>query len=275
MNAAFLETTALIDLLFKDRETAQAVLECCVRESRKVSSQYVIYELSRGFLRNLIILHNATLKVTRYCDLLTYIGRSARRFYFVGTTMSAFKAYRLEGRKRGIIRDRLRMDEEQADLEDFREFLRYSIRFNWRRLRSSLDQIVNHLQCREEIGDPYLKNERFKQELKKHLCGDPTKCGLKAYLMRNRQEFAKIRSVLQDTRSDEETDRRVDALKHLDETGMVKFRKSHCYSASDALIAHEAPHNSRLISKNKKHFEPLCTILNKKYEFYVDPDMPR
>ena len=46
------------------------------------------------------------------------------------------------------------------------------------------------------------------------------------------------------------------------------FEPDDCKAAGDVIVAHECPDDAALVTKNKKHFEPICHVLNKQAAFY-------
>src|SRR5690349_1778320 len=110
------------------REKVQAILP---NQFQLVSSRYVVFELARGFLRNLILLHNKSTQVKKFSELQSYAQAVYRKPHLLGTVLGAFKDFFEEGLKRGAF-EHPTMTPDEAMLFSFRGFLRGAIRRDWR-----------------------------------------------------------------------------------------------------------------------------------------------
>ena len=101
MSQVFLDTSAVIDRSFRNTNARQQIQNLLPAGSECISSRYVLFELARGFLRNLILLHNRAIRLTKFSDLMAYAGNSRRHAHRLGTILGAFQDYFGEGLSRG------------------------------------------------------------------------------------------------------------------------------------------------------------------------------
>lgn len=261
MEKVFLETTAVANLFYKAETHRKSLLDSIPKGSSLVTSQYVIYELSRGFLRYLILIYNKTTLLTKFSELCRYGNSLRRKSYFQGALWEAFERYYVEAKFDKP--DHMSLDEYQ--LAAFRAFLRRSIRRGWLKQQRTTFQIIDEVNCRKPIPAPDIgENGQYEQPLKKELCGKVRNCGLKNYMAKHRADFENLRTALQAaSATDEETKRRIRSLRELYRVPKSDFEKSDCYSCGDAIICHEVPDQIPIVSTNQKHYEVICTAFKK------------
>jgi hypothetical protein len=195
MNSVFFETSSLINYVYKGAGWRKQVIASLPENCRKSTSRYVIYEVARGFLRNLLVLYNRSQEMQRFSELLLYVGRSRFRPHFVGTILEAFaEFYRSGVTPEDFAETHLSVDEAQLIL--FRAHLQNTIRRGWRKLESEMDEVVNYVGCRDDIDAPYLRDGLYYQDLYKEQCGAHENCELKAYIARAKKDFAALRDAL-------------------------------------------------------------------------------
>ena len=267
MMDAFLETSALIDLAFKDTKTKQRVLGFC--SGRKITSKYVLFEVCRGYLRNLILLHNKALTLSTFDELFTYLNNVRRKAYLAGAITEMFQKYFAEGCRNKSIPPPENMSQGEYMLRHFRGFLRKQIRYNWTQIPKRLDEVVDLVRCKDAVEDPYLDIDGlFQQELRKDQCGIASACGLKTFAQQHKHSLVRIRDHLRTLpKPDKETTQRIKSLRELYRVPNANFHKNDCYCSGDALIVQESPDSCLVISKNRKHIGPICGVLGKKPQF--------
>jgi len=88
-SSVYLETTAVIDASFKKFPALLAILES---SDKRFTSQYAKMEIKKGFLNNLVLLHNKTVQLEKWSDLQQYISNlsSGGRRYQLGAILDAF-----------------------------------------------------------------------------------------------------------------------------------------------------------------------------------------
>jgi len=246
----FLETSALIELVFWDKQSAAKAQAAIPAKATKVTSHYVIYEIARGFLRNLILLHNKSCQVKGFSELQQYAGNNRFAQHRLGTIIGAFAVFFAD-------KASFPANSDEELLLHFRGFMRRQIRRGWKAVLTVPDQVINSVQCRDDLAAPFFdKDELYEQTLKKNLCGLNSNCGLEAYYDRYREDFEQLRNEL-DPDGDAETTKRRRALRELYRHPKLNFQAANCYYCADATICHETPDSGPILTKNGKHFEPI------------------
>jgi hypothetical protein len=261
MQRVFLETSALIELNFGNQEVRERVSNSYPSDCALISSRYVIYEIAKGFLSNLILLHNKAHSFTKLSEMVGYTKAMRFRTHFQGTALGEIQAF-LEGNNIG------KTDNERLIM--FRSFLRGRIRRGWREVNQSIPSPLNGAGCREDLKAPTInKDGLYEIELKKNLCGKNTNCGIKSFSKNNRESLEAIRTALSSIlSSDIETQNRIKALRELYRNPNNNFAGKDCWHSGDAIISVEAPKDSLLVSKNKKHIEPIAKCISQSCAFY-------
>ena len=264
MPEVFIESSVLIGLVFRharERAACQAALPV---EGMAVCSRYVIFEVARGFLRNLIALHNYSLEYSSFADLHQAAHSGQLRFkpYRMHTWLGAFEDYfaALEAEDGGT--------SEVLKLEEFRAKLRGWIRRGWAQMESGF-LLFNGIGCREDLPPPASRGDRrIDQRLPVGECGQPSACRLQSFVQTHELAVEAIAAGLEALPAlgkDEETKGRIDGLRHLLASAPgAPFDGEQCYRCGDALICLEAPPGQIIATKNRKHFEPLALILGKR-----------
>jgi hypothetical protein len=225
-----------------------------------ITSQYVVYEVCRGYLSYLRLLHNKTFQLNAFSELFEYAGKLYYKPSYVGAVLGNMRKY---------------FDEDHPELSNadrlihFRGFLRKEIRRGYSKMLVIADSIINKIGCRK-AGTPYEDVDGLYQHpLGIELCGEYQTCGLKAYAYSHRDELARIRDGLAHLpKPDAETVARIKFLRELYRVPKRNFPQSACFRSSDALIVHESPVSSTILTKNKKHIEPLSQLTGRKAQYF-------
>lgn len=262
MANAYLDSTAAIGLLFRHRSERDLCRAALPEDGDILCSRYVIFEIARGYLRYLIALHNYSLEFTSFADfhLAAHSGQQRFRPYRMHTWLGAFSDYLK------TLEERDGLCSPSQQLDEFRAKLRGWIRRGWRRLTTEY-RFINDVGCREDLAPPTVRgDERIDQALPNAECGRPTACRLQRFLTLRKSHVRRVVAGLEQlpVPQDSETTRRIASLRAL----MSSLPSSHfdgndCFRGGDALICLEAPHDSVVVTKNLRHFEPLGQILNK------------
>jgi len=108
---------------------------------------------------------------------------------------------------------------------------------------------------------------RCDQRLPDHECGQPSACELQAFTASAKAEVEAVREALEGltgSAQDKETIRRIKGLHDLLNMPLgAAFDGKTCHCCGDALICVEAPPNHVIVTKNRKHFEPMAKTLGK------------
>ncbi|HTI71914.1 MAG TPA: hypothetical protein VMF06_18200 [Candidatus Limnocylindria bacterium] len=259
MPDAFLDSSVVIGLFFRNRGERKVCEDAVPITATLYCSRYVIFEVSRGFLRNLINLHNISFEHESFADLhqAAHSGQLRFKRYAMETWLGAFDDYFAEmALEQGSI-------ENGLDLFELRAKIRGWVRRGWRKMVTKC-AIINDIGCRPDITAPFVRSDDLlDQRLPLEQCGQPTACELQSFM---RGHASRAQSILDGLRRisnpDKETARRIEAIHHLSNMVPGKpFSGSNCHSCGDALICLESPSTMWVITKNGKHFEPLVGIL--------------
>ena len=263
MSELFLDSSVVIGLLFRHAGERKACASAFPVGCQLTCSNYVVFEIARGFLRRLIALHNISLEYRKVADILLAANSGQRRFtYDMPTWTGAIVDYLAE----------IETDDghSRADvsLDEFRAKLRGWIRRGWRQLHTRF-KIIDEIGCRDDIPPPFQKvNQLMDQALPDAECGSPDACRLQRFCHSRTLEAASIVAVLKalpKSKTDSETTKRIDALDHiLSRNPGEQFEGRQCFRCGDALICMEAPTDASIATKNVKHFEPIALALGKK-----------
>jgi len=261
MPDAFLDSSALIEFVFRHREARVKVENTLPPDGRRLTSRYVLFEIARGYLLSLLVLRNKSCAVQSLTELHEYLhsGQQIRMHYRRETMLGAYDDHIAHLATLGIS---LTQDQQLAH---FRGWLGQHLRRGWRQL-SRVAEVTNRIGCREDIPSPSLKaNGLYEQRLPTHECGDVNACGLDKWLSAIRTELQTIAKGLAALKGkDQETERRVLALQRLiAKSAGSDFEGRDCWSCGDAFICEESPSSAIVISKNRKHFEPLCALVGR------------
>ena len=263
MNSIFLETSAVATLFYKSPSERKALETTIPEGAILISSQYVVFELSRGFVQYLIWIHNRATLVTKFSDLYAYCNSMRRRINFTGAMFEMFKFFEQYVSDNGLTAPR-EMPMDEYKLVIFRAFVRRTIRRSWSNFHKRINSFVNNVGCRSIPPPTTDAKGQFTQELRTRLCGKRDKCGLKDYVGSHRRDFEKLQLNLSHIKNpDPETTKRVTSLHELYRWDKKEFQKSDCYNCGDPIIAHEAPAEHPILTLNHKHFEPISKIFQK------------
>ena len=268
MADAFLDSSIVIGLHFRHAGERAHCASAVVNGAELLTSRYVIFEIARGFLRSVLLLHNASFEYHTFAELHQAAHSGQLRFQpyrmqtWLGVFDDYFAALALED---GTVA-------ASAMLAEFRAKLRTWARRGWKQMHSK-NRLTNSIGCREDLQPPFVRSHdrHLHQEIPTGECGMPAACGLDSYLSEQADSLSALLNGLQQLPAadrDRETDRRIAALSRLlSKARGERFKGSDCYRCGDALICHEAPESAVVVSKNRKHFAPICELLGKAAAF--------
>lgn len=266
MAEAFLDSSIVIGLHFRHAGERVHCLSAIPPDAEAITSRYVIFEIARGFLRSILLLHNISFEYRTFAELHQAAHSGQRRFqpYRMATWLGAFDDYfaALEAEDGSI--------DVSAMLAEFRAKLRTWARRGWKRMHEH-HRLTNSIGCRADLHSPFVRSHdrHLDQELPTDECGVAGACGLDAYLATHAPSLSALQQGLQQlSERDRETDRRIESLRQLlSKAPSEHFKGTDCYRCGDAFICHEAPTTAIIVSKNQKHFEPVCKLLGKNAAF--------
>lgn len=262
MKAVFLETSAVATLFYKSRRHRAPIEAVIPQGAALVSSHYVAFELSRGFVRYLIWINNRALLLKTYSELFDYCQSMRIRLYFAGAAWEIFSYFEQYLSENGVTAPNgIPMDEYKLQL--FRAFIQRTIRRSWAKFHKQVS-LVNKVKCRVVPGPVKESTGQISQELSKELCGRAKKCGLHDYATENRRAFESLHIKLGHIKSpDAETAKRIKSLPVLYRYDTKDFSRWDCYNCGDAIITHEAPGKVPILTLNKKHLAPIAEVFQK------------
>ncbi len=283
-NEAYLETTALIDAIFKSFPQVQSI----IASAEKVyTSQYAKMEIKRGFLDYLVMLHNKIVQLDTIADVHQYVSNLAQtpRRYHLGAVLDALTAF-----WRSV--ESLRPEELKAKYGDIplgiilkrdtESFVRLWIRRLLRSIDRSVDELLNPIDCFIDISPPEMKKGLFDNRPSK--CpGSLHECQVKKFFNDNIASFNIILEHLNritERDRDDETVKRISSLKKIikkllpySTRGFSNHSQNEvlCWSCGDAVHAVLAPESSKVVNRNAKHYDAICEAVNKESVVYTSP----
>lgn len=266
MAEAFLDSSIVIGLHFRHAGERAHCASAIPDGAEQLTSRYVIFEIARGFLRSLLLLHNASFEYRTFSEFHQAAHSGQLRFqpYRMHTQLGAFDDYfaALEAEDGTVT--------ALGRLAEFRAKLRTWIRRGWKQMHAKT-RLTNSIGCRDDLQPPFVRthDRHLHQELPTTECGTPAACGLDDYLIKQAASLSALRLGLrQRPASDRETERRIAALGRLVAKARGEsFMGTDCYRCGDAFICHESPVSAVVVSKNRKHFAVICELLGKAATF--------
>ncbi len=263
MADVLLDSSVVIGLVFRHAGERHACAAAFPADSNLLCSNYVIFEIARGFLRRLIALHNTSFEFRKVADLQVAATSGQRRFtYEMPTWIGAVTDYLAE------LEAEDGNSKSDVSLEEFRAKLRGWIRRGWKQLHTKF-HTINEVGCRNDIPPPFQKlNQLLDQALPDSECGTPSACKLQIFVHSRPLEIASVVASLKalpKSKLDAETAKRIEGLNHLlSKAEMEPFEGKQCHRCGDAIICMEAPPDAQIATKNVKHFEPIAESLGKR-----------
>jgi len=141
--------STLIELTFRHRQIREKVDSTIPIGSDRLTSRYVIFEIARGYLLALVILHNKAMAVQSMLELHEYLHSGQQQFkrYRRETMLGAFDDFLAYLQTLGQS-----LTENQC-LSMFRGWLAQHLRRGWQRLSRNIE-VTNSIGCREDIPPP-------------------------------------------------------------------------------------------------------------------------
>jgi len=266
MERVFLETSVVIGLVFRHRGEREACSAAIPSGASRICSRYVQYEVARGFLASLILLHNRSFEYQSFADLhfAAHSGQRIFRHYQMHTWLGAFDDFEAALGEAGLA------VEPSQKLECFRAKLRGWIRRGWKRMQDAgFASVIDDIRCREPLNAPVVESDgMIVQELMVRRCGEASACGLPAFVGNRHAELGRLADRLESMPGvdrDQETLRRIESARRLlAMPGNSSFVGKDCHRCGDALIAMECPAHAVIVTKNAKHLNPIARVLGKR-----------
>ena len=251
-----IDTSALVDLCFWDKEARAVVLARTSGASELLVTPYVLFELARGFLSYLVALHNKTLQFTDIADVIGYGRRLYRQGYRQAAVLQSYETF-LRGQTTAL--------NGSQQLALFEGDLCKRIRRGWRCAENYIIPRRNPCGCRDDLPPPVREeNGHYRHKLPTANCGELENCGIRDYVLANATEFKRVRAALESNETrDDETTKRVKALREMVKLPRKIFHKRHCWNLGDVVIVHETAKDGAVLTKNLRHFVPIGQIVGR------------
>lgn len=282
----YLETTAVIDASFK---TFPELLAHINSTKKSLSSHYVKMEIKKGFLYNLVLLHNKVVECDSYSQVQQFAANlaSSPRRYYLGTVLDALKVLweNIESKRP----DDLKARYGNIPLGDIlrretKNFLRLWIRCFLQRIDTMVSEIVNPMKCFVDLKSPVLKGDRFDNRPDK-CTASTAECEIQRFFVDNLKDFNNILTglkALPEKDRDAETVKRMAALNRIIKkrvpravSGVTFSNQSQdealCWACGDAIHAVIAPKDSSVVNRNGQHYDPICSAIGRKSLVYSSP----
>jgi hypothetical protein len=272
---AFVETTAMIDLIFKEKATSDNVRAILQEYETTYSSQYVRMEIKRGFLQNLVTLYNKSVECVTLGEVFTYIGTisSTPRRNMLGTMLGTVAQFYEQIALRAVKEGAPAKDLTKTQKRLLESYLRTQIKKFWTGFSKEVDIILDTAECyknKYSIKPPIMTVEgKFDNTLEN--C-DKYKSGIcRVRELFNENETA-VKALIvalgEISTPDLETQKRLRALKDVMRVKKREVLRKECWRSGDAVIALEAPIDCEIVTHNCKHFMPICTALGQPLRCY-------
>jgi hypothetical protein len=264
MPDAFIDSSVLIGLHFRHAGERAACKACLPPGCIPVSSQYIAFEIARGFLRSLLVLHNRSFEFKSFSDFHAHAhtGQNMFKLYQMHTWLGAMTDFMAALEQENVV------IAESEKLELFRANLRVIIQRGWKQLFKCC-RLIDVIGCQKHLPQPVLNSEGLiTHALPVADCGKPNACGVQAFVSQRNgtvQNLIQHLSMLPKKKKGKDTDsKHVPGLQHLlTSTIGEAFDGKKCHQCGDALICLEAPTGLVIATKNARDFRPLAEFLNK------------
>lgn len=258
----FLETTIQIERFSADTNKKEKIDKAISRFKRILSSTYVKMEYKRRFIQDMVYLYNeALLGAKTFADVWYRIDKLRSDYHnrkIKGIIASFFRFFS------DIKDEELLGPSGKALLEKAILYFRSSIEVAWESFSLEIHEIINETECYNAKTGPSLTGEKFYNRsirCKK----ENINCKIVDFFIENREFFIKIYEKLsQMDNLDNEQQKVMNILEKALKHPQIMADQKNCWNCGDAIIAVESPADAVLFTTNMKHFEPICSEINKK-----------
>jgi len=260
--SVFLDTTIQIDKIWGDTPHRHALNQILDKFESRTSSSYVKMEFKRGFLQYLVYMYNILVESKDFREIYVRMQKlSPQVTHRIGGVCCALSSFfDIKELKVPKTYDRPMLDELYLLMESF---LRQRIETAMSSFEDGLDSITDQTGCFLATLEPIMRGEKF--DNRNPICKkQDIKCSIVNFLTENREAFQQILQILEDSPDlDQELEKMKKAvekiLKYHDEIA----NRTNCWHCGDAIIAIECPSQAQLFTTNQKHFQPICSAINK------------
>lgn len=235
-------------------------------------------EIKRGFLNNIVLLHNKICNSGKWSDVQEYLSRlsSTPHRNMLSTMLEALAAYCKtieDQRPPELVKKYGSLPIGQIKRQQSLSFLRTWIGLIMRKVNSISDEYINPMKCFEDIAPPVRDGELFWNK-PLNCSKSAIECDIKKFFHENHSDFQKIFQGLKslgDEEINEETRKRRAALKKIlkllrySTMGFSNHSQNEklCWTCGDAIHAVLAPSGTAVVNRNEKHFNDICSFIGK------------
>ncbi|MBZ5564861.1 MAG: hypothetical protein LAP13_20875 [Acidobacteriia bacterium] len=266
---AFLDTTAMVDLLFKNKAVVDRVRGATAELGTTYTSQYVRMEIKRGVLQNFVLIYNKSVECRMISEIFAYVQRlsATPARHRTSTILEAITNFfaSIEENELAGHRQNLPVSFSKRMVE---AFLRTRIRRFWVEFERQVDVVIDSVECYKNVYQlpaPKFVGTRIDNTFENCDQYKPQICVVRQFLRERREELTSIRDRLKnDPSPDEETQKRWKAIKNFVRwQGKREVRRTDCWHMGDAIIALEAPNQTAIVNNNRRHMDLICSAIRK------------
>ncbi len=247
------------------------------------TSQYSKMEIKKGFIHYWVLLYNKAVTFKSYEDIEQFksnLSSSPKRYYSGACNDASldFWSNYSKNRPSDLAEKYGNIPIGEILLDSFKTHLGTQIRLCFHRITKSVKKTYNPMQCFKDLREPVLENGMFNNKPLK-CYKSMNKCNIAQYIRDNKTFFEKILEKLEGLEEkDTETAKRINSLKEI--LKIIKHNRpfsNHdqnqdlCWNCGDAIHAVISPDDSTLLTRNVRHFEPICEAIGKKFRGYSSP----
>ncbi len=258
----FLETTVQIDWFSADRKKKEKIDKIISQFSQILSSTYVKMEFRRRFIQDLVYLYNeALVGADNFADVFLRIDKLHFEYHkrkIKGIIASFFRFFS------DTTEEEIHGPFGKVVLEKAIPYFKQAIESAWEAFDDKIDILLNETDCYHAKIGPVLTGVKFDNRMSKCRKAD-IRCKIVDFFVQNKEVFQKIYERLS---SMEKLDAEQEKIKNILEKALEHSQnmadRQNCWNCGDAIIALESPNDAVLFTTNMKHFEPVCSAIEKK-----------
>lgn len=277
---AFLETTTVVDLLFKDNGTAAPIRETLKKYEVKYSSQYVRMEIKRGVLQHFVYLHNKAIECRTLAEVQACISglTSTPQRNKLSTITKAMEDFYRDFEK--VQLSAIPPDQRPAQFMKamLAAFLRIRIKRFWTAFEKLVDIVLDGPECYKRgfvLAPPQFMGKIFDNTLSNCDHFKPGICRVREFCNDNERALTSIEAHLTSIKMpDQESLNRRQAIKDVLRVKKRDILRKTCWRMGDAVLILEAPVGAVIVNGNCKHYDPMCKAIGKQSECYRVPIIP-
>lgn len=267
----FLETSIVIDRLFKGSTRRKEYDAVVKNHGKKLSSVFVKFEMKKGVLQYLVYLHSQASQCSQMSEVHESIKKlhATPRRHMVGTILEQMALY-MKQIENTCMQQLGKVTISDFQLKMLQAYLRNLIEGAWLQFDNLIDESINEMDAFLDLSGPtYNSRKKLFDNVISHDYVDANLGKIQAFIVKNENEFKAILDRLEKIKDpDEETKKRVQEMKRILSRLNRTLTRSQCYRCGDALIATESPKDAEVFTNNMKHFEPICEAIGRKAKGY-------